>query len=225
LEKLRIKSIQKNLNTSFIGKKIIYFKELDSTNTFAIKFIRDTKNSKAINMFDGTVIVAETQTKGKGRFDRMWFSPPGGLWFSIILQPKIELNDLSKITLLSAAVLVEILEYDYLSSEHSKDLHIKWPNDIYYKDRKLAGILAESEKINERLYLIVGIGLNANCNIANNLGKNTKAISLKKILGMQIDRNFLLSKILTAFEKNYTYFTGTEDFKSIFNKIERFIIF
>ena len=228
MEKLNIGIIKKNLDTFFIGKNIVYFEELDSTNSFAAKVIKDKKSIDAINVLNGTVIIAETQTEGKGRFDRKWVSPPGGLWFSIILQPEIGLDIFSKITLLSAAVLVEIIADNYLSLEESKFLHVKWPNDIYYKDKKFAGILAESEKLDNKNYLIVGIGINVNNNIANKLEggrKSFKATSLKSILGLYIDRNDLLLKILTNFEKNYISFTDGVDFKSIFKKIETKLIF
>ncbi|MBM3708930.1 MAG: biotin--[acetyl-CoA-carboxylase] ligase [Actinobacteria bacterium] len=227
MEKLNIDFIQKNLDTSFIGKNIIYFEELDSTNSFAVKVIKDKRSIEDINPLNGTIIIAETQTEGKGRFDRKWISPPGGLWFSIILQPETGLDIFSKITLLGAAVLVEIIADDYLSLEESRFLYVKWPNDIYYKDKKLAGILAESEKVDNKNYLIAGIGINVNCKIENELegnGRSFKATSLKDILGVKIDRNFLLLKILTSFEKNYISFADTSDFKFIFKKIEKKLI-
>jgi len=223
LEKLNIKLIQKNLDTSFIGRNIIYFEELDSTNSFAAKVIKDKKSIEATNILNGTVIIAETQTEGKGRFGRKWISPPGGLWFSIILQPETGLDVFSKITLLGAAVLVEIIADDYLSPEERRFLYVKWPNDIYYKDKKLAGILAESEKVDNKNYLITGIGINVNCKIESKLvgsGRSFKAASLKDISGVKIDRNFLLLKILTSFEKNYISFTDARDFKDIFKKID-----
>ncbi|MBM3708196.1 MAG: biotin--[acetyl-CoA-carboxylase] ligase [Actinobacteria bacterium] len=227
MEKLSIKFIQKNLDNSLVGKNIIYFEEIDSTNDYAAKLIKDKKTVNTASDINGTVIISETQTKGKGRFDKIWISPQGGLWFSIILKPQIESNDLSKITLVGAASIVEVLINEYFEGMQCKDLNIKWPNDIYYKDKKLAGILAESEKINDKFYLILGIGLNVNCSIKNNSSgnmENIKAISLKDILETQIDRNFLLLKILSAFEKNYIYFISTRDFKTIFNKIKKSLV-
>ena len=95
---------------------------------------------------------------GRGRFNRDWLSPCGGLWFTIILATKIKGKDLSKINLLAAILVAEIL-----ITKYRLKVTVKWPNDIYCNGCKLAGILSiKLKKINSLLYLNVGIGINVN---------------------------------------------------------------
>ena len=165
-------------------------------------------------------MISETQTGGKGRLDRKWFSPPGGIWMTIILQPDLKIQDLSKMTLLSASSILETLVNNYKIS-----LKIKWPNDIYFSGKKLCGILAESEKVNSNTYLIIGIGINVNNDFFNDKNKNLNAVSLKEITGRHINRNLLIAEILNEFEAQYIFYSKTLDFKGIFKKIENIMIY
>jgi birA, biotin-[acetyl-CoA-carboxylase] ligase region len=166
------------------------------------------------------VVISETQTAGRGRFDRKWLSPIGGIWMTILLQPPLEIQDLSKMTLLSSSAIIETLVKNYKIR-----LNVKWPNDIYFNTKKLSGILAESEKINDKTYLIIGMGINANNDFGNYKNENLNAVSLKEITGMQINRNFLIAEILNEFEAQYIYYIKTLDFKGIFKKIENIMIY
>jgi BirA family biotin operon repressor/biotin-[acetyl-CoA-carboxylase] ligase len=159
------------------------------------------------------------QEKGRGRFNRQWVSPAGGLWFTIILITNIREKDLPKITLLSSISITEVLKKDYIT-----DLKIKWPNDIYYNNFKLCGILCETEKNDSLIFLNIGAGINVNNSIDEGYFNDIKAISIKSILGKDILREVLLAKILKIFEKNYNYYLKSGDFQKILNKIKNCLI-
>lgn len=207
---------KKSLETDHIGKNIIYLKKVDSTNNFASNLIINKEESqKSLN---GTVVLAETQKKGKGRLERVWISPEGGLWFTIILKTGLEEKNLPEVTLIAAYSIAAVLD-----TEYNIKAIIKWPNDIYYEKLKLGGILTEVEKINSDIYLIIGIGINANLNTEDLAPFGKKSVSIKTILGKDIEREWLLSKILLDFEKDYKYYSRTKDFKTLFKKIEKIL--
>jgi len=210
----------KKLKTQFIGKNLIHFESLNSTNDFACEIEKKSYGDNSKEDLNGTIIISEMQDQGRGRFSRVWLSPRGGLWFTIILVTKIKERDLSKINLLAAISIAEILQTKY-----QLKITVKWPNDIYCNGNKLAGILSETEKINNSLYLNVGIGINVNIDSGIFINLNSKAISIMNLVGKKLNRETLLAEILLSFEKNYDYFVKTQDFKSIFNKIENNIIY
>jgi len=207
---------KKSLETDYIGKNIIYLKKVDSTNNFASNLIINKEESqKSLN---GTVVLAETQKKGKGRLERVWISPEGGLWFTIILKTTLEEKNLPEVTLIAAYSIATVL-----NTEYSIKAIIKWPNDIYYEKLKLGGILTEVEKINSDIYLIIGIGINANLDTEDLAPFSKKSVSIKTILGKDIEIEYFLSKILLDFEKDYKYYSRTKDFKTLFKKIEKIL--
>lgn len=232
MDKIDVIEIQKYLTTEIIGNQLICLDTVDSTNTYALNIIKDINKSSQLPEYNGIVVISETQTGGRGRLDRIWFSPLGGIWMTIILQPKLKMQDLSKMTLLSAVSIIETLTKNYGPS-----FKVKWPNDIYFNSKKLSGVLCESEKINDKTYLIVGIGINVNNDFkkdfTNNLTdhftnykyENFNAVSLKEIIGKQINRNLLVAEILNEFETQYIYYNRTLDFKAIFKKIENIMIY
>ncbi|MBI5206930.1 MAG: biotin--[acetyl-CoA-carboxylase] ligase [Candidatus Firestonebacteria bacterium] len=181
--------IEENQNTKYLGKKVYHFKVVDSTNNIA----QDLAKNGAPH---GTLIIAETQNKGKGRYSRIWISPKGGLWFSIILKPNFSPDQASRITLVAAISVAQAIK-----SSFELDVSIKWPNDIYFKQKKVSGILtemnAEIDKIN---FLIIGIGINVNNKLPLPILKTS--LSLKNILKRKIDRTLLLKNILSQLEKN-----------------------
>jgi len=205
---------KKSLETDYIGKNIIYLKKVDSTNNFASNIIINKEESqKSLN---GTVVLAEAQEKGKGRLERVWISPKGGLWFTIILKTRLEEKNLPEVTLIAAYSIAAVL-----NTEYNIKAIIKWPNDIYYEKLKLGGILTEVAKINSDIYLIIGIGINANLNTEDLAPFGKKSVSIKTILGKDIERESFLSKILLVFEIDYKYYSQTRDFKTLFKKIEK----
>jgi len=243
---LNIDKIQKCLDTEFIGRNMVYFKRLDSTSTFATGLLKEGlssfktgsgAHSASLPKNSGTVIIAETQYRGVGRQKKYWCSPPEGLWFTIILNPDFKkvqapLCRFPEFTIISAsavlAALGDIIADNIISPpENTQEtcLKIKWPNDIYYSGRKLAGILSESENLNSHIYLLIGIGINVNFTTEKKIFRGLNAISLLDILGKHVDRDELLAGILNLFEKRYTFFAETGDFYSIFKTVEKYMIF
>ncbi len=215
-----INEIQNKLTAGIIGKKLILLKTVDSTNTYALNIIKGIKKIPYLTDCNGAVVISETQTGGRGRFCRIWFSPTGGIWMTIILQPDLKIQDLSKMTLLSASAISETLVNNYKIS-----VKIKWPNDIYCIGKKLCGILAESEKVNSFTYLLIGIGINVNNDFFNDKNENLNAVSLKEITASHINRNLLIAEILNEFEAQYIFYSKTLDFKGIFKNIENIMIY
>lgn len=128
---------------------ILRFDTIGSTNDEAIKQVKFGAN-------EGVCIVAEQQTKGRGRRERIWHSPKNaGLYVSLILRPKIETKFWALITL-SAAVAV----HDAILETCGLQTDIKWANDVHVNDKKLCGILAETVDIKS---VVLGIGINLNC--------------------------------------------------------------
>ncbi|WP_041723232.1 biotin--[acetyl-CoA-carboxylase] ligase [Dictyoglomus thermophilum] len=156
----------------------------------------------------GTVIVAEEQTQGRGRFKRKWHSPKGGLWFSIIFRPE-------NLKTIKAGFLGIIIGFSVLKTLESflKDikLNFKWPNDIEYEGKKVAGILLESVYEKELEYIIAGIGINLQVDPEEI--KDLKAFSLKNYITIP-DKNILLLEILKELEKNLDNFPN--NWKAIF---------
>src|SRR6056297_1639751 len=145
---LTYEEITPYLKTENIGKNILYFDTIDSTNKKA-KGIAETSP-------DGTVVISKEQTAGRGRLGRNWSSPKGSsLLISILLKPEIDPSKVSNITLVGAVALVKTLE------DLGIEGLIKWPNDIIINGKKIAGILTEmSAEINQVNYIIMGIGVN-----------------------------------------------------------------
>ena len=150
---LLVNEIQEGLNTGIFGRgHIAYFRETDSTNLRAKLLASDGAP-------EGTVVVAESQTRGRGRRGRNWFSPSGGgIYTSIILRPSITPNEAPKLTLMASVAVAEAL-----LSMTSLNINIKWPNDILIKGKKIAGILTEISMEMDRIdYIVIGVGINVN---------------------------------------------------------------
>lgn len=138
---------------------------------------------KAKNLKINSVVIADEQTKGKGRFKRNWASEKGGIYLSIVL-PKFNPSYLTFIAAIAANKAIKDI-YNIKTT-------IKWPNDLLYKKKKLCGILTT---IKDKA--IVGIGINTN----NKIPKGLNAISLSKIIGKKIDNKKIINKLLNHFEK------------------------
>ena len=146
--------ITSNLKTKIIGRQAYYFDTIDSTQNQALKMADDETNN-------GSVIVASKQTGGRGRSGREWVSPKGGIWISIILQPKFDISITTLFPIASALALSISIEKIFSISPE-----LKWPNDLTIKGKKVAGMLVdvalESNKIE---YLVLGVGINFNVNV------------------------------------------------------------
>lgn len=178
---------------SRIGR-IKCFKKINSTNEKAKDLAR-----KGVS---DVVIVADEQTKGKGRFNRKWFSSLGGLSFSILLKEK-NVENVKYLTFIAAVSVVKAI-----SKVTKLKTKIKWPNDIHFNNKKLCGILTESV-LGKENYVIVGVGMNVN---QTKFHKSIKdiATSLKIQLKKPIDKNKILNQFLIEFEKSYTQYKNKE---------------
>jgi len=148
-----------------------------------------------------TVILALEQTGGRGRYGRSWFSPRGGLWFSVILRPKFEVYYTSLIGFAAAIAVVEAIR----ELTNVKAL-LKWPNDVLVQNKKVAGILVEATLLADKIeYVILGIGVNTNISSeeAPNELKN-KICSLKEITGKEIQNDDMMIAILNKLSSLYS---------------------
>lgn len=194
------RKIQDGLQTEFIGKEIHHFAEVASTNDVAKKFAVSGAE-------EGTVIIAETQTGGRGRVGRGWFSPKGGVWFSIILRPEVGPEDALRLTLTTAVAVARVIKKTL-----RLNCEIKWPNDVLIKGKKVCGILTEmttSGKIVE--FVVLGVGINANVSV-DSFPEHLRnsATSLKEELGEEVSRERFLQALLEELERYYQMFTRRE---------------
>jgi len=176
------------LKTSKLGKNYIYFEKINSTNIF----LKERKD-----LDDGTVVLAEYQEGGKGRKGRKWISPAyKGLYFSILLKKNFNVINLLKLSLFFGYIVRNVIQ-NYVSDK----VYIKWPNDIYLNEKKLGGILIETElEGNEVNRVIVGIGININSDMEDLKSVLDIATSLKMEEGKDFDRREIFINILENIE-------------------------
>lgn len=182
--------VSRDLNTEFMGKKIYYFEGVASTMEVAMQL--GIKGA-----IEGTLVLSESQTKGKGRLGRSWFSPKyKGIYLSVILRPTLLPSQASILTFLSAISICEAIK-----DTVDLSVNIKWPNDILLGNKKVGGILtelnAEMDKIN---FVTIGIGLNVNNDKKTLI---SGATSLKEHKREHVNRVSLVQEILRKIEKNY----------------------
>lgn len=183
------------LTSSCIGKRILHYEEINSTNDKLRILAKDGEN-------EGTVVIANSQTDGKGRLQREWISDKDkNIYMSMLIKPNIPPYVASGITQVVAISVVKALETIY-----NLDFSIKWPNDIILNGKKVCGILTEMDgEIDKLNYIIIGIGVNVNQEIISEEIKD-KATSLLIESKKNADRRQIIASILNEFEKNYNIF-------------------
>jgi BirA family biotin operon repressor/biotin-[acetyl-CoA-carboxylase] ligase len=196
--------LQSGLETHMFGRTIHTFSEVDSTNKLAYQLALRGAN-------EGEVVVAESQTRGKGRMGRIWESPPGfNIYLSLVLRPKIPPSKIPLISLMAAVACAEAIE-----EVTTLITVIKWPNDLLIKGRKVGGILTEADMEMDVInFVIIGIGINVNMtghSLPSSI-ENT-AISLKMELGKEISRVTLIQKLLYKMEVWYKMFEENKEEK------------
>lgn len=190
---LRLDDIKHGLKTKIIGKDIRLFRQVESTNTLAMEMASG-------GAAEGAVVIAETQTGGKGRLGRKWISPKGNLYLSVILRPDIPVFKAPLITLMSAVATASAIK-----KECQLPAAIKWPNDIILSGRKASGLLTEMSAEPDRVkHIVVGIGVDVNMEL-NELPPDIRALAttLAVEAGRRIDRTALLRQILRHIEHWY----------------------
>lgn len=193
--------IQSGLTTTFLGHDMRCYQSLCSTNDQAEAL---AQNGGA----EGMVVLAEEQTRGKGRAGRQWHSCAyRGVWMSVILRPRMDLQSAAFLTQIASAAVGKTVE------RQAGAVEIKWPNDIYLGGKKLGGILTEVEEKNGKaMYMIVGIGINVNQDAEDfpMMAANT-AISLKMALGREISREDVICGVLNELEPLYEAYQSHRD--------------
>ena len=211
-----INLLETNLQTQLLGKKIIYYTVTDSTNDDIWELVEEGESP-------GLIVIADNQKKGKGQRSNVWFSKPGhGIICSFLLSQKLgNLNS----NLYSLAIPIGIINgiHKLLNIE----LNIKWPNDIYCKDKKIGGILIETKRKKEEIFFNIGIGINVNENLEDFPDElKGSAESIKIILDKPVQRELLLAYILNDIDQllrnfNLDYLINTYNDRciSINNKV------
>ncbi|MBI3600424.1 MAG: biotin--[acetyl-CoA-carboxylase] ligase [Nitrospinae bacterium] len=212
-DKIESIKIKEHLTAKFIGSEIYIFDTVESTNDTA-------KGLANKGCKEGTVVIADLQSKGRGRLGRRWGSPAGvGVYLSIILRP----SDITpQLTLLAAVAAAEAINKSFkfqVSSSKLKNLKnlqlatcnlqpkLKWPNDIIINGKKAGGILTES--IANGKAVIVGMGINVNSEPSSFTDElKSKATSIMIETGRNVDRNLLIAGLLNKFEYWYEKFAG-----------------
>ena len=190
------------IKTNYIGNRIYYFEETDSTQNFALQIAQNKKEN-------GTIIIAQKQTHGKGRLNRKWISPKGGIWFSIILHPTFTIEE---------SMLLPIVSSISLSNAIHKSLNlkttVKWPNDVTLNGKKVAGMLIDASfQSNTIENIVLGIGINYKINkkeLENKIKKSSNFYGVETLLNQSEDENpiNLVKNFLHELENNIERLTN-----------------
>ncbi len=194
---MNAEEIKTGLETTILGRAIHCLDSVDSTNRYA-------RNMAEGGAPDGTVILAEEQTRGRGRLDRSWHSPPGlGLWLSIILRPEIAPAAAPGLSLVTGLALAKTIE-----EQLNIAAKLKWPNDCLLGGKKTAGILIDLAASAELVrYVVVGVGINVLHNPDDFPPELQKmATSLSQAAARPVDRALFLTGFLAGLEREYFRF-------------------
>ncbi len=166
--------------------------EIGSTQARARELAKDGAS-------DGTLVASRIQTGGRGRLGRLWGSPAGGLWMSLVLRPAFEARFAPRITQSAAVGVAKALRGFGAGAE------IKWPNDLLVGGRKICGILAESslERGRDLDFVILGVGLNANLDVEDLGVEDDRATTLRRELGRDMAMVDILGGILGGLEREF----------------------
>lgn len=181
----------RNLKTNFLGRDFYFYEEIDSTQN---EIFRRIKKGQIIN---GSVIMADIQTAGKGTHGRIWHTDEkGNIAFSFYIQTNCEIERLDGLTIDIAKILVDMFKEKY-----KINIQIKEPNDLMINNKKIGGILTQG-KINGKYikYLVIGIGININKKYFTNDIKDI-ATSIKNEFKVDIDREEVIAEFCNIFEK------------------------
>ncbi len=206
-----------------------YLRDLSTKLRYSIHYIKSCISTQDIaealareGATEGTVVIAESMTSGRGRLGRSWHAGQGGLWLTILLRPPALMN----LQLLSLCAGVAVARA--VNDLYGVGARLKWPNDVVVNDRKLCGILiegrAEADKVH---YVLVGIGINVNNELPEDL--RTTAVTLRDLVGYPIPRIPLLKAVLRNFDYSYNLLLGgkhtevIEMWKKLSNTLGRYV--
>jgi len=212
--------IHKRLRTQFVGKKMRYMENTPST----IWVGKQICSEGDVEKMHGMVIIAEEQTGGIGRMGRAWISPSGGIWITVVLKPHIPIERVFMITMAGSVAVARAIR-----KEFDLGALIKWPNDIFIGNKKVAGLLlelaAEADNVH---YCLLGIGIDVNVPLDQFTPALQKEItSISAEVGHEVDRASFLARILKEFESHYLliesgeYDTIIREWKSLSCTLDR----
>ena len=174
---------------SAIPREILRFDAVESTNDTAKELLGERAR-------EGTVVVAERQVAGRGRHGRAWFSPPGGLYCSVVLKPSPD--QVQFLNLVSGMPVVKALRHWSVLAT------LRWPNDVVFRDRKIGGVLCEGVHRHEEFYVVAGIGVNTNVPMDRLPAEvRATATSLKAETGIEVSNEEFLDYMLREYDKVY----------------------
>ena len=209
-DKILVPEIKWNLKTKFVGKEIEFYESVGSTNNIAYELAERGRP-------EGTAVIANEQTKGKGRLGRTWVSPEEkGIYLSCILRPDIMPGEVPKITLVAAVSVVKAIR-----KFASIEALIRWPNDILVSDRKVGGILTELKAEMDRVnFAVLGIGINVNTS-KKSLPKEGTSLKEESKASTDFSRVELVKTLLQTLEDEYVKFKET-GFSAIRKELQSF---
>lgn len=212
---INVDRLQQGLRTRSFGRSIVLQEKVSSTNDLA-------KELATYGADEGTVVVAETQTAGRGRLNHEWFSPSGGLWFSIILFPRLRVPETVPLVFVGGLAVAKTLRELY-----DLDAQTMWPNDVLVGNKKICGILTEMNSTGGAVnFVLLGIGINANIDVEKALPEQLReaATSLERELGRTIQIEDLLRTLLEKLEAEYGLFLekGAEQLLKVWKRYAAF---
>ncbi len=188
--------VKRYLKTKVIGQEMHHFEQVPSTNALARQMMNEVGNE----VQPGTVLVAEQQTGGLGRMNRAWMSPEGGIWATIVLMPKLNVDQTFIIMMAASISLARAIRHEFELSAL-----IQWPNDVFIGDKKVAGTTLELSADEEIIrYCLMGIGVDTNVSIEKVMPHLSKYVtSLSDELGHDVNRAEFFAAFLKEFERRY----------------------
>jgi biotin-[acetyl-CoA-carboxylase] ligase BirA-like protein len=210
-KRLNPNKLQQGSGTRLVGKSIFFSEKVASTNEWAKKLASQGAP-------EGWVAIAETQTHGRGRLDREWISPLGGLWFSLILRPKKGSAKAAELTFVAGIAVAETLHEQY-----GLKTQTRWPNDVLVNGRKICGILGEATMKGKEIDAVV-LGIGVNANLAERVlpeSVRARATSLETELNRAIRLEELFNRLLEKLEVTYALYMK-RGFSPILKKWKRY---
>lgn len=210
--------IRSELNTEWFGTRIMVMDEVDSTN-------EEIKRQGALGASHGLVVVAESQTAGKGRIGRQWLSQKGcGIWMSFLIRTDLKPQEIAPVTLVAALAC-----NDAIRRTTDINSYVKWPNDIVTDGKKLAGILTEMVPVcnpdgeYEVDYVVVGVGINVrSLEFPEELSDRATSILLQGY--SDINRNHIIAEFGKSFEKYFSIFEKDRNLSGLKQEYENVLI-
>lgn len=192
-------NIKQHLKSRLIGKRVFYFEKIDSTNLEAFRLINDQRAGF------GDIIVAKTQSSGKGQQGNNWVSPEGNIYMSVITASKVSESS-NLITFTSGISCAEAI-----NSVTGISPKLKWVNDIIIDCKKLGGILTETVTRGNISTNVIGIGINVNSEISNAVNAKFSPVSLSELTHKKINTAELIAKICDRLEHNFDLYQKNPD--------------